>query len=361
MDKIARLMSKRIMPDDLSAFAVEAMLKSGLRRQDAEVSAKVLVTTDTWGVHTHGTRQLRPLMRNVRAGRIDAKTVAEVVSEGPAWAIVDGHYAMPPATSHMAMELAMKKAETAGIGYVGVRCSSHFGAAGFYATMALDKDMIGLAMCNVDPCVTVPGGRGAIMGTNPIAYAVPAGREKPIFLDIATSAVAATKVLAAKAMGKSIPDNWVVDADGLPTTDPSVFPEKGGAMMPMAGYKGYGLALLVEVLSAALTGAALLSGVKSWLEDRKDPTNEGHGFIAMNVGAMMGIEAFKQRMDDMICELKNAPKAKGSDRIYLPGEMEWDRREQNLKLGIQLPDHVAANLVALAEEAGVDFDRFFPA
>ena len=144
--------------------------------------------------------------------------------------MVDGHYAMPPAISYRAMELAMEKARACGIGYVGVRHSSHFGAAGYYANMAAQHDMIGLSMTNVDPCMTVPGSKGKVLGTNPIAYAVPAGEEKPIFLDIATSAVAATKILSAKALGKPIPDNWLVDEDGLPTTDPSQYPLKGRAV-----------------------------------------------------------------------------------------------------------------------------------
>ena len=124
----------------------------------------------------------------------------------------------------------MRKAQACGIGYVGVRHSSHYGAAGFYANLAAQHDMFGLSMCNVDPCMTVPGSKGKVLGTNPIAYAAPAGEEKPVYLDIATSAVAATKIYAAKALGKPIPDNWLVDEDGLPTTDPSQFPEKARAV-----------------------------------------------------------------------------------------------------------------------------------
>ena len=141
---------------------------------------------------------------------------------------------MPPAVSYRSMELAMRKAKTAGIGYVGVRHSSHYGAAGFYANLAAQHDMFGMSMCNVDPCMTVPGSKGKVLGTNPIAYAAPAGEEKPIYLDIATSAVAATKIFSAKALGKQIPDNWLVDEDGMPTSDPSQYPLKG-AQLPMAG------------------------------------------------------------------------------------------------------------------------------
>ena len=353
MEKTATPSSKPVFPKDLEAFCNEAMLKSGLRKEDARIAAEVLVMTDTWGVHTHGTRQVRPLMKNVRTGRINPQAVPEVVAEGPAWAMVDGHYAMPMVSACLAMRMAMKKAKASGIGYGGVLHSSHYGAAGYYATMALQEDMIGMSMTNVDPCMTVPGGRGKIIGTNPIAYAVPTGKERPVFLDIATSSVAATKVFAARDLGKTIPDNWLVDDDGLPTTDPSGYPEKG-AVLPMSGHKGYGLALFVEVLTAILTGAAFLSEVKSWVLDLAEPTNEGHAFIAIDVNSMMPIQMFKDRMDRMIREIKEAPKVKGADRIYLPGEMEWERRDKALCEGMQLPGDVVMNLKGLAEDTGVD-------
>jgi ureidoglycolate dehydrogenase (NAD+) len=343
--------------DSLTAFCIEAMRKSGLSEEDARLSAEVLITTDTMGTFTHGTRQLRGLMKNVRAGRLNPQAREEIAAEGPAWAMVDARYAMPPAVSYRSMELAMRKAKACGIGYVGVKHGGHFGAAGYYAVMAARNDMIGLAMCNVDPCMTVPGGRGKVLGTNPMAYAVPAGEEPPVFLDIATSAVAATKIFAARALGKQIPDNWLVDDDGLPTTDPSIYPERG-AQLPMAGHKGYGLAVLVEILSAVLTGAAIMSQVKSWVLDIPDPTDEGYAFMAIDVGQMMPLEEFKARMDGMIREIRNAPKAKGADRIYLPGEMEWERRDAALAYGIPLPPDVVASLRGLAQDMGVDHTRF---
>ncbi len=358
LEVAAELSKKRVFPESLKDFCVEAMLKSGIREEDARITAEVLVTTDTCGVYTHGTKQLRFLLKNFRTGRLDTKAVPEVVSEGPSWAIVDGHYAMPLVTSCTAMELAIEKAQATGIAYVGVTHSSHFGAAGYYANMAAKKDMIGLSMCNVDPCMTVPGARGKILGTNPIAYAVPAGKEKPIFLDIATSAVAASKVFAARALGKEIPDNWLVDDEGTPTTDPSGYPESG-ALLPMAAHKGYGLALLVEILSAGLTGAAMLHQVSSWVVDSPDPTNEGHAFVAIDVGSIMPIQEFKDRMDWLIREIKGSSKAQGSERIYLPGEMEWERRDEALAKGMQLPEDVIASLAGMAEDVGLELKGLF--
>jgi len=348
----------RVTSQDLTAFCIKAMRLSGLNAEDARLTAEVLVATDTLGTFTHGTRQLRNLIKNVRSGRLSATAREEIAAEGPAWAIVDAHYAMPPAVSYRSMELAMRKAKACGIAYVGVKHSSHYGAAGFYANLAAQHDMFGMSMCNVDPCMTVPGAKGKVLGTNPIAYAAPAGAEKPVYLDIATSAVAATKIFAAQALGKQIPDTWLVDEDGVPTTDPSQYPRKG-AQLPMAGHKGYGLAVMVEILTAVLTGAAIMSEVKSWVLDVAGPTNEGHAFIAIDITQMMPLGDFKGRMDGMIREIKAAPLANGADRIYLPGEIELEKRAVALVEGIALPPDVVASLRGLAEDVGLVADRLF--
>ena len=197
-----------------------------------------------------------------------------------------------------------------------------------------------------------------MVGNNPLAYAVPAGCEKPILLDIAMSTVAAGKIFAAQALGKSVPDNWLVDADGLPTTDISNYPHVG-SLLPMGGHKGYGLAILVEVLAAELTGAAVTTEVKAWMSDLTAPSNTGQAFLAINVGSIMPIREFKDRVDRMVREIHESPKSKGSDRIYLPGEMEWEKREEALQKGIDLPDDVKASLVGLAEDVGLDPKELF--
>ena len=338
--------------DDLTAFCLAALRQVGVSEVDAQLTADALVTTDTLGTFTHGTRQLRGLIKNVRDGRLDPGAAETLVSEGPAWAMLDAHDAMPPAVACRAMQRAMVKARGCGLGYVGVRHTSHFAAAGYYARLAAAEDMLGMAMCNVDPVMTVTGAAAKVIGTNPIAWAAPAGEERMVFLDIATSRVAATKVFAAKALGKSVPDTWLIDANGLPTTDPSRFPEEG-ALLPLADYKGYGLAVLVEVLGGVLTGAALLSGVVSWAANSRDKVNQGHAFIALDIGAMMPVAEFKERMDRVVRELRAAPKAAGAERVFVPGEMEWERREAALTEGIPLPPDVAAGLRGVGEDLGL--------
>jgi ureidoglycolate dehydrogenase (NAD+) len=358
METGANSENRRVPVSRLHEFCVKAMVSSGMKETDAHITAEVLVTTDTWGTFTHGTKHLGSYLRRVRAGGTDPVAVPQVIAEGPSWAMVDGHSAMAMVSAYTGMELAIVKAQQSGVGYVGVKHSTHFGAAGFYASMALQYDMLGLAMSNVDANMTVPGARGNVIGNNPLAYAVPAGTEFPIMLDMALSTVAAGKIYAAQDLGTSIPNTWLVDGDGLPTTDIGGYP-RVGSLLPMAGHKGYGLALLVEVLAAVLTGAAMTSQVRLWGSEWDVPTDEGHAFIAIDVGAIMPLEVFQERIDWLVREIHSAPRAKGASRIYLPGEMEWEKRTVALEQGIDLPDDVRASLIKMAHEVGLDPGELF--
>jgi ureidoglycolate dehydrogenase (NAD+) len=340
---------RRITVGDLQEYCVSAMVRSGMGAEDARVTALVLVTTDTWGIHTHGTKQLGPYLARVRAGGTDPRAVPQVTAEGPGWAMLDGCKAMAMVSAHRAMGIAMEKARACGIGYAGVKRSTHFGAAGYYAAMAAERGMMGIAMSNVDANMTAPGGRSGVIGNNPLAYAVPVRGGHPVLLDIALSAVAAGKIYAAKARGEPIPDTWMVDADGVPTTNTADFP-RIGTLLPMAGHKGYGLAVMVEVLASVLTGAAVTKDVKSWMLDPDQCTDEGHAFIAVDLAAMMPPDLFAARMDSLARGIRESPKATGAERIYLPGEREWENRDRALRDGILLPSDVVDSLVKLGRD-----------
>jgi ureidoglycolate dehydrogenase (NAD+) len=348
-------MSKRILPDKLNAYCVQILTKAGLKSAEALVIADVLVTTDTWGTFSHGTGALGNYVNTMKAGGIDPSATPEIVSEDETWALIDGKSSMGMLGSSLAMNLAIEKARKKTIAWVGVRNSSHFGAAGYYANLASKQGMIGIAMSNADPNMVVPGARGSIIGNNPMAYAVPAGKENPLFLDIALSAVAAGKIFAMKALGKPIPDTWLTDKDGLPTSDAGDWPSSG-SMIPMAGHKGYGIAVLIEVLAGALTGAGMLSEVKSWILQPTEVSRLGHAFIAINIGNIIPIESFTKQIDEVIAELRQAPKAKGSERIYVPGEIEWEKRADALVNGIPLPELVFASLYRTGQQLGIPTD-----
>ncbi len=346
-------MSKRLSVEKLRKFCVEALMKAGLQPDDAAIVTDVLVMTDMWGTFSHGTGALRNYLISLRAGGMDPHGKAEVVTEGDSWAVVDGHSGMGMLACCLAMNTAIEKARTNTITWTGVRNSNHFGAAGYYAYMAVRHDMIGIAMSNADPNMVVPGARGRIIGNNPLAYAVPAGEGHPILLDIALSAVAAGKILSMKTLGQPIPPTWLADAEGMPATEVGDWPSTG-SMMPMAGHKGYGIALLIEAIAALLPGAGVLNEVKSWIMDPTAKGCLGQAFIVINPGAILPIEDFKRRVDAMIRTIHESSRSKDSARIYLPGEIEWERREDALKNGIPLPEVVLASLYGAAQDAGLD-------
>lgn len=342
----------RVSIDELQAFCREVFTRAGVDSRQAETAADVLVTTDSLGVFTHGTKLLPGYVRRLRAGGIRAVEPI-IATEGPAWAIVDGGSALGQVTGVYAMNLAVAKARKTGVAYVGVRNSNHFGAAGYYATLAAREGLFGIAMANDTPSVAAPGSRVAVTGTNPLAYAIPAGDGDPIVLDIAMSTVAGGKVYAAWQLGKPIPSDWLVDREGRPTDDASLYPSNA-ALAPMTGHKGYGLALMIEALSALTTGAAMTAQVASWMVgDPAVPTNHGAAFLAVDVAAMAGADAFASRVKALADEIHATPTADGVDRLLLPGEREWANRRRALTEGIVLPADVIEKLAPLAGEIGL--------
>lgn len=339
--------------DALHAFTRDALLAAGLSATDAATGADVLVTTDAWGVFTHGTKCLAGYLRRLQAGGLRPRGVPRIVAEGGAWATVDGDSSLGLTTSVFAVQTAIAKAKQQGVAYVGVRNSCHFGAAGYYTWLAAREGLIGISMANDIPSVAAPGSRGAITGSNPISYAVPAGRYQPMLLDMSTATVAGGKVYAARMRGESIPATWLVGADGRPTTDPSGYPQIG-ALQPAAGHKGYGLSLLIETLSGILTGAAFTWRVGNWMwDDGKQPTNHGAAFIVIDVNAIMPAAQFASRMEALFDEIHVAPVAEGANPLRVPGEMEWERHERAMSKGIALPEDVVVNLRKAATMTGL--------
>ena len=261
-------MSTKVDFDILLDLYTKILETTGMHSENAYLGARVLATADMWGDPFHGGMSLGKFLQIASEGGINPLAEIEIVSKGTSWAIIDGHNGLGHVTSCKAMDFAIQKAKkNKGISIVGVKNSMHFGDAGYYALMAAKEDMIGLAMSNVNPVMTIPGAIGRILGNNPIAYAAPAGQEKPVFFDIAMSKVAGGKLHYAKAKGESIPEGWAVDSLGNPLTDPILYHKDGGALLPMAEHKGYGLALLVEILAGVLTGAAMTKDISIWEEE----------------------------------------------------------------------------------------------
>lgn len=342
----------------LHRFATAAFARAGLSEADARTGADVLATTDAWGIFTHGTKCVRGYLRRLQAGGLRATGRPHLAAEGPAWGIVDGDSALGMVTSVFAMQTALAKARQCGIAYVGVRNSCHFGAAGYYAWLAAREGLIGLSMANDIPSVAAPGSRSAITGSNPISYAVPAGRHPPLLLDMSTATVAGGKLYAARSRGERIPDTWLLDAKGKPTTDPAGYPDVG-ALQPAAGHKGYGIALLIETLAGLLSGAAFTWRVGTWMwDDGTQPTHHGAAFLAIATDTIMPAPQFARRIETLVDEIHAAPRAEGVERLYVPGEMEWERHARAMQEGLRLPADVLASLQEAAKMTGLNWNDF---
>jgi LDH2 family malate/lactate/ureidoglycolate dehydrogenase len=293
-----------------------------------------------------------------RRGWIVPAAEPKIVRDETTTAVVDGQQAFGHYTSTLAMELAVAKARVHGVGFVTCRNSNHYGAAANYSMMALAQDMVGISLTNSGPAVVPTYGRQAMLGTNPISMAAPAGGECPFVLDMATSTVAIGKLSVALRWGKPIPPGWALDRQGQPTTDPSVAYQTRhltplGATRELGGHKGYGLAVMVDILAGVLAGATFVDA------RRRDPdpvrADIGHFFGAIDIARFRDLDAFKADMDDLLRALKQSPKAEGQDRIYVAGEPEWESEQRRRRDGIPLAPLLVSQLREVSAETGAPF------
>lgn len=345
-------MSYIINKDELFNFCKAACEKFGYSEENATITAQVLTESEMMGTHSHGTKNLVNYLRKAQAGGIKVDADVKVLKEGPAWALIDGDSSIGMVPGYRSMELAIEKAAECGIAIVNVNNSTHYGASGYYACMAAKKGMIGISVSNTEPNMCIPGGKGREIGNSPFAIAFPQKSGYPLYLDIALSAVAALKVEQAHKDGKTIPDTWVVDKDGFPTTNPADFFD-GGAAQPMAAHKGYGLSMAIEILTGVLSGGAILHEMTSWCWDLPTPNKVSHCSIAIDISKFMDLDSFADRLEEYTDAIHNTPTRADSAAILVPGELEVNRYKKAVEVGVTIPDDVAANLLALSELSGV--------
>ena len=325
----------------------------GAPKDDAELVSDLLVEANLTGFDSHGMIRLPIYARGVKMGAVKPGAEIRIVEETPSTAVVDGGWNFGQVVARHAMSLCIEKAKNSIVGLVTVRRCQHVGRLNAYAEMALEHDMIGIMSVNSASYVAPFGGRSRQLGTNPLCFAVPAGEEPPMVLDMATSVWARGKIMVHLARGEELPEGVFMDPDGNPTTDPAWY-DKGGVLRNLggiAGYKGYGLSLLVEVLTGALTAA----GCSNSEEYRSRPFYGGNGafMMAIDIGRITDIDDFKRRVDDLFRSVRNSPVAPGYDEILIPGDPERRSREERLKKGIYVEDKTWGEIVALADELGV--------
>lgn len=340
--------AKKIQPQALIDFADQLLQKHGMSAVDARTTAVILTHTDMYGVNSHGTKNLKGYVEKMAAGALDPKAQPELLREGPAFAVYDAHDCVGMVAGHAGMTKAIALARKCGIGYVAVKNSCHFGACFNYADMAAEEGLFGMAMSNTDANMAVPGGKSMIIGNNPLAFAVPVKGRRPVVLDIALSQVAALKINKAKVYGQKIPDNWMVDPDGKPTTDPNWY-QRGGALLPMSAHKGYGLSMMVESLTSIASGGLLVRDVPSWCFKMDKKNRASHAFIAVDLDAVHGGDAAAEAAD-YVDYILNSPKGHGTERLLVPGMLEWERRAKAEAEGLELPYDVVDQLSALAAQ-----------
>ncbi len=345
-------MSAGIPIDVLMDFTVRCFRAVGLGEHDANTAAGCLVGTDRLGVFTHGTKLLAGYLRKLQGGGYRAAAIPRIEREGAAWAVLDGDAGLGQTGCSAAMQTAISKAHACGVAFVSIRNTGHIGAAGQYALQAARHGCAAMITGNDIPSVAAPGSRKAVLGSNPLAFAIPTATD-PILLDIATAAVAGGKVYAAWQRGESIPATWLIGPDGLPTTDGLLYPHSA-ALAPMAGHKGYGLGLWCEVLSALIPGGHMTWQVGSWMFDPVDrPSWHNASLTVMHIDSMTDRQQFNARMQALIDEIHNAPPATGSDGVLLPGELEFRTARKADEHGIALPADVRAKLREAAELSGL--------
>jgi LDH2 family malate/lactate/ureidoglycolate dehydrogenase len=344
--------STRIPFERLRDFMTLAMTRLGLPEEDAAIVGRLMAEAELQGSDGHGAIRLLPYARRIRAGGINLHPDIRVVQERPGMALLDGDNGMGHLVMHKAAQIAVEKARHCGVAWVGSRLSNHAGPASLYARMPMAHDMIGMyfAVGNANH-LPAWGGLDMLLSTNPIAVAVPAGDEPSVVLDMATTVAAYGKVKAKAQRGEQMPVGWMIDRLGQPLTDPKRAEE--GFLMPIGGYKGYGLSLIVGLLAGTLNGAAMGSGVIDFNHDDTTATNTGQAVVAIDLSAFGDVAQFKARVDGLVRELRASERMPNVERIWLPGEQSHEKRLRNQRGGIPLPAALLAQLDTFARDMGI--------
>lgn len=350
--------------DHLQSFSQKIFLRIGCTEKHAELAATVLLSADLRGIDSHGIARLTGYVRLWEAGRVNPTPDIKVVHETPSTAVVDGDGGLGLIVAPYAMQVAMKKAGQVGSGWVSVRHSNHFGIAGYHAMMALQEDMIGIAMTNASPLVAPTFARERMLGTNPIAVAIPAGNQPPFVADFATTTAANGKLEILQRKNGTAPPGWVQDKEGRPSTDAHEL-KKGGALLPLGGdrehgsHKGYCLGAIVDIFSAVFSGANYGPWVPpfvSYLPLKEDQVGAGlgHFFGAMRIDGFRPEKEFKENMDTWIERFRDTEPLPEEERVLVPGDPERETAAIRRKEGIPVVPSVVRDLKELAEKFGME-------
>ncbi len=338
----------------LRRYCTEIFLRAGIPAEDAELTSAALVLTDMRGINSHGVLRAAHYITCIQAGGLRPDGRLEVTADGGGFLRLSAAGGMGIPAAMRATDLLIEHARTQAIAIATLNHSDHYGAAGLYAQRCSDAGLIGFSMSNTCPMIAVTGAAAKGIGNNPFAYAAPGRRHRGILFDVCMSVVASGKIQIAAAENKKIPLGWIVDREGQPTDDPQQI-YHGGSFLPFAGHKGYGFAVMVELLAGILANAGILSEVRSWNKTPGRESNTGHCFLAINPDFFGGEEFFRQRIDQMIDSLASAPKAPDCAHILYPGEIEFNHEADALEHGVPLPEPSVDELKKAGKLVGLPF------
>jgi LDH2 family malate/lactate/ureidoglycolate dehydrogenase len=336
--------------ETLRNFSIDALTKAGVPSDDAKIISDVLLEADKLGIDSHGINRLKPIyLDRIKDGIVNPVTDMKIVRESFTTAVIDGNNGMGHVVSKRAMEMCIEKAKTYGMGMTVVRNSSHYGIAGYYGLMASKAGMIGITGTNARPSIAPTFGVENMLGTNPLTFVMPTDEDFPFFLDCATSISQRGKFEYYAKEGKELPKGWAIDRNGNSKTDAvqvledlvnayAALTPLGGIGEEMAGYKGYGYATVVEILSSALQGGGFMKALLGYENGKKIPYRLGHFFIAINIESFIDLDEFKKTTGTILRELRNSQKMPGENRIYTAGEKEYLHFMERSKNGVPIPD-----------------------
>ncbi|MFX0058463.1 MAG: Ldh family oxidoreductase [Candidatus Hodarchaeota archaeon] len=358
-----------INPDILQSFIKDVFLSLGVPKKDSEIIADVLITSDLRGIDSHGIQRCKMYYDRIREGIYNPKTNIKIVKESPTTAVIDGGCGMGPVIGHKAMTLAIKKAKKYGLGAVAVRNSTHFGIAGYYSLMAIKEGMIGLTTTNARPAIPPTFGVEPMLGTNPLTAGAPTDEKFPFLIDCATSIIQRGKVEVYNRLHKALPDGVIITKNGKTENDPAEvlhdLEENSAALLPLggkdentSGYKGYGYATFVEILSSALQNGVFLKDTAGVIEAGQKRLKVGHFFLAINIENFIPLNNFKKNAGDITRGLRRSKKAPGRDRIFTAGEKEYNEEKKRKDMGIPINKSIQKDIKIMQNELGLDKYKF---
>ena len=343
----------RLQVERLQNFIHSAFLAQGVPDEHARICAQRMIESDLRGMHGHGILRLPPYSRRISEGGYNLRPDIQVTRETPVSALVDGDNGLGQVVMTFVADLAIEKARESGMAWIGTVHDNHAGCGGVYASIPLKHDMIAMYSTVANANHMAPwGGVDRLLSTNPLAIAIPTGEEPPIVLDMATTVVSYGRIKLAAQRGETMPVGWMVDEKGEPLTDPNRSDE--GFLLPIGGYKGYGLNFVLGSLAGVLNGAAFGSAVIDFNKDFKTPTNTGHMFFVMRPDLFRDLDEFKAEMDFRSREIRNSTPMEGKGPILLPGELEYLSEKEVLEKGVPMTEVLLGQLRELADSLGLE-------